>query len=245
MASYVSGFLMGGLGNQLFIMAAVYGHARRHGAQPGIEPRCIAHSPHSREAYEDTVFAGFSRLHQATCLYTEPPEAAVRTLLDLPPPPDGDHLLLKGYFQHEGYLGEYKDEFIGMLRLPRVDPLEGVCFLHVRRNDYLLPRNAIHNVDLRQYYKDAIAYVKGRRPDVRFLVFSDDIAWCRAQAVFEGMEFCDEAHEVTALVKMSQCRVGGITANSSFSWWGVILNRNPDKIVVMPKQWFVGKSVNT
>jgi len=39
------------------------------------------------------------------------------------------------------------------------------------------------------------------------------------------------------------CRKGGLCSNSSFSWWGSYLNTNPDKVVIMPKQWMANSDI--
>lgn len=114
--------------------------------------------------------------------------------------------------------------------------------LHVRRADYLLPKyKGLYGDTDVGYYEKAVRYVAGRVKDLTFFVFSDDIAWCKEHFHFPlPTTFVDRSSEGPKssfhLQLMSLCK-HNIIANSSFSWWGAWLNRNPRKIVVAPKQW--------
>jgi hypothetical protein len=78
------------------------------------------------------------------------------------------------------------------------------------------------------YYATAMDYMRLRMrdPRLRFLVFSDDVAWCRASGLFShpDVDFYEDhasgdgdGDELLALATMATCFLGGVGANSSFS----------------------------
>jgi hypothetical protein len=70
-----------------------------------------------------------------------------------------------------------------------------------------------------------------------FLVFSDDMEWCKENFIGDQFIFVEGENDVTDLWIMSYCK-HNIIANSSFSWWGAWLNDYKHKIVVAPLKWF-------
>ncbi len=101
--------------------------------------------------------------------------------------------------------------------------------IHVRRTDYI---NNPGFVNLgKEYYNRAIEFIG----DSDYLVFSDDIDWCKT--IFKGDEFFfGHGAEYMDLYLMSKCK-NNIIANSTFSWWAAYLNDNPGKKVIAPKEW--------
>lgn len=76
-----------------------------------------------------------------------------------------------------------------------------------------------------------------------YCIFSNDIDWCESNLgdLLSGKEviYVDwnkGADSYVDMQLMGMCR-HNIIANSSFSWWGAWLNRNPQKVVVSPNKW--------
>ena len=115
--------------------------------------------------------------------------------------------------------------------------------LHIRRGDYVNNPStlATHGVCSPEYYRDAIQYIASRVAQPYFFIFSDDMAWVKAQFKLDFpcqyVEHNTGSESYNDMRLMSLCQ-HHIIANSSFSWWGAWLNASADKIVIAPKKWF-------
>jgi hypothetical protein len=113
--------------------------------------------------------------------------------------------------------------------------------VHVRRGDYV--GNPQFDCIPADYHALAIDRMRTICPQMGYLVFSDDIGWCRHNLRSHNLEFCDNPgtgrDPLRDLILMSACR-HHIISNSTYSWWGAWLNPKPDKIVIAPSQWFLG-----
>ncbi|PKL07274.1 MAG: hypothetical protein CVV53_00390 [Spirochaetae bacterium HGW-Spirochaetae-9] len=114
--------------------------------------------------------------------------------------------------------------------------------VHVRRGDAL--KNPDTWVCTEAYYQRALNRAReGRKP--YFLVFSDDLAWCREHLDLSPDEatFVDwnrGAESWRDMWLMSRCSAH-IVANSTFSWWGAWLDPSPDKLVLAPERWSLAR----
>lgn len=117
--------------------------------------------------------------------------------------------------------------------------------IHVRHGDYLKLSNVYPILEM-DYYNKAIQFFKSKNENAKFIVFSDDIPWCKKN--FIGSEFFlvdwnTGSDSFIDMCLMSECH-HNIIANSTFSFWAAWLNQNYGKIVIRPQKYY-NNSMNT
>lgn len=168
---------------------------------------------------------------------------------------------LDGYWQSEKYFRDVTDTIREEFKV-KAAPDENnrrmadmikdsqAVSLHVRRGDYVTnpATGEYHGTCPLDYYQTAIEMVASKAKNPHFFVFSDDPAWVKENVksqhpmTFVDFNGPDKAYEDMRL--MSLCR-HHIIANSSFSWWGAWLSKNPGKIVIAPSRWFNSQEIDT
>lgn len=159
------------------------------------------------------------------------------------------NIYLDGYWQNEEYFSSSRNSILNHFKFklpfdPKNEKLSrkiengNYVSIHVRRGDYLLDakRLGFCNID---YYKKAISQINSLTTDPKYVIFSDDINWCKENLPGKNNIYVDWNKDKSSyrdMQLMSMCQ-HNIIANSSFSWWGAWLNRNLDKIVIAPKFW--------
>ena len=238
---YITINLMGGLGNQLFQSAVVLALAKKHNKIPIFPPmtdqRCSRKISYNQ-----------SYLHKLQKAHVGNIPLFIEKGFSYKPIQIYENTRLIGYFQSEKYFIEYKEYILDSLCLPdimvnvirekyqNIIQKTNTVSIHVRRGDYVQLQQ-FHCVQDIDYYEKALQYFN--KNENYFVIFSDDIDWCKELSLFQNLPnkcFIQDVdyHE---LYLMSQCK-HNIIANSTFSWWGAYMNPNNEKIVVAPQKWF-------
>ncbi len=153
----------------------------------------------------------------------------------------------QGYFQSEKYFNKYRPLLLNEITLKKplnskyisiLNNNNNTVSIHVRRGDYLNELNkSIFITFSSDYYFDAIKLIVKKVKNPFFLIFSDDIVWCKKNLNIDYPHlFINSSSPEQDLILMSKCK-HNIISNSSFSWWGAWLNKSRNKIVIAPKKW--------
>jgi len=227
---------LGRFGNQLFQIAATIGFARRNGCE-FVFPAW----PYSRffefPLPQIRFVRQFQRRYSRTFAYEE---IAIDRATEL-----------FGYFQSYRYFEHCEDEvrrfftphrtLSHMLEAGFGDLLAAkTCSVHVRRTDYV-GGEIWTDLGATDYYERAMAQFDS---DTTFVVFSDDLEWCKQRFRGRSIFFVEALSDVEDLFLMARCKAH-IVANSTFSWWGAWLDPNKDKKVIAPAQWVSGSATDS
>lgn len=159
------------------------------------------------------------------------------------------NMYLCGYWACEKYYADIMNILQEMIQFPKssngmnqemAEMMHGqeAVSVHIRRGDYLDAENQtmFGNICTEDYYKGAMKEIKQVYPKAHFYLFSDDVEYVKK--TYHGEEYTvvdinkgkDSFYDIWL---MSQCK-HNICANSTFSFWGARLNRNPEKIMMRP-----------
>ncbi len=160
--------------------------------------------------------------------------------------------LFVGTWQVESYFKDIKDivQRSFVFKTPKDDTnkklMKGITSsnsvaIHIRRGDYLATRWASTHAVIKDstYYLNAINYINARVENPHYFIFSDDVQWARENLTIGNITYVDHNKGSLSYIDMylmSLCK-HNIIANSTFSWWGAWLNKNDNKIVIMPEKW--------
>lgn len=240
----VSVKLVGGLGNYMFQIACAYAYALENNKKTifSMDDSLVIHKHLS--VYKENIlsnielvpkkdYRGFNEFNEKGYHYVDIPTIE-------------GNVYMNGYFQSYKYfthhdseirkLFSYPEEYTNSVKEKYKELLiQNICSIHVRRGDYLNSPNH-HPAQTMNYYMKAI---KQMPKDSIFLIFSDDIAWCKQNFpdLPEKFIFIEGNTDHEDLLLMSLCK-NNIICNSTFSWWAAWLNNNLDKKVIIPKTWF-------
>lgn len=226
---------VGRMGNFLFECATAYAYAKRHMLEFSVPlytndefhcPIYLRHLVNKNYDPRKETFQIVERQHQ---------------YMDLPfyETWRGANITLYGYWQTEKYFKEYRAEILDAFGY-KWEPELGTVSIHVRRGDYLAYTDKHPKVP-DEYYHNAIEHFV-QRGFYRYKVFSDDIPWCKAYFTsdkFSGVEFVfSEGNSIEEDLRQGTCCLHHINSSSTYSWWMAWLNRNANKEVITPKEWF-------
>ncbi len=164
-----------------------------------------------------------------------------------------DNTYIEGWFSNERFISdEEKRSFYFKPKIMNQNGLQSIYHkikqtssiaVHVRRTDYLIESEAYGNICTDLYYRNAIQYMEDRIDTPFFYFFSDDIEWCKKHfGIKDNYCYIDSSlvkcknRTVSDLFLMSSCK-NQIAANSTYSWWSAILNKETNKIILRPSRW--------
>jgi hypothetical protein len=197
-SGFVSVYLQGGLGNQLFQLAFLEYISKRNNTPDRLLTTQSPGTIHSNANYFKTIFKNWCTKLVSGMIVK--PISEENLSLDISP---YDRLIFHGYFQNFLYTDNIRDTFIPKLVfdtqiLSKYPDINNKIFIHVRGGDYLERGKEIHNINLTSYYNKCLELC----PNEEFVVFTNDKEY--TNKIFGNKFPIIDESEVDSLYLMSQ-----------------------------------------
>tara|TARA_R100000900_G_scaffold102750_2_gene79838 strand:+ start:91 stop:849 length:759 start_codon:yes stop_codon:yes gene_type:complete len=226
--------LKGGLGNQLFQIAAAYSHALDVEDNFAINYNITHYLGQGEQCikYRDNIF---SKINSTNII---PQDHYTEVDFSYKPIPNRKNLLLDGYFQSEKYFSKNITkikklfDFSCVKENKQYSDLKNKVVLHIRRGDYL--ENSAHHPTIPvEYYKKCLDFIDVKTPTI--LVVTDDIKTVSREFVDIDFIHVNGKNEIEDFyyIMNADYIIGG---NSSFAWWAAYLSNS--KRCIFPEVWF-------
>jgi hypothetical protein len=251
----VTALLMGGLGNQMFIVATGFGLAKKLGTSFYLvrdEFDGCGQGNHPNKYY-DNIFASVEKRSSHIGEVTEHKEKTWSYYpLDSFAGDGKINLKLNGYFQSERHFAGLKSEIKNLFfpacgieaflhkntqfakEYHELFDTHDYCFIGVRRGDYVRAAH-FHNPCGMTYYRAAMEAC----PASKYYIASDDLEWCRSQFVGPQFEFLDIEDDLH-LMYLGCLFPKYIISNSTFHWWISYLSIYESPRIIAPDKWGFG-----
>lgn len=163
---------------------------------------------------------------------------------------------LHGYFQSPLYFTHGADDLMSQALISLAEkysiPAQDEVFMHVRRGDYLLAKHqGHHGLASIDYFDRAARFIRAVQPGAAFRVFTDSPDQIPTEFLTRWNARIDdnqlEVSPIQALLMLA-ANNGLIMSNSSFSWWAAWISqsRNPTATFIAPRPWLAsGASAHT
>ena len=160
------------------------------------------------------------------------------------------NIVFYGSFESKEFFEKYKHDIYNMLTPIQEEMIENkelyeiikntnsVC-VTIRRGDFLLNKfRKQFYICTPEYFEKAINKISKMIEKPQFVVFSDDVEWCKKNMKFpEGTVFESGNDPIWEKIRLMYSCKNFIISNSTFSWWAQYLSKNENKIVIAPKEW--------
>lgn len=124
----------------------------------------------------------------------------------------------------------------------QIDSSNNSASLHVRRGDYFAPHFIkTFGVCDSLYFEKSISILLQQKHQAQLFVFSDDLDWVKNNIKLPVSAVLIPNYNISQFAYielMSFCK-HHIISNSSFSWWGAVMNALDDAIVICPSKWLL------